>query len=218
MDGACGEFTLPAGALPELADVHWRPRVGEQSLKRTGRVWMLATAAHTLPLIAAAALLVVLSPLTAPIAFLLLVHAWAIPELYAARGAGVVRPRPRAPEQAERRSLGLLGDLIDHRPRELHARTGLVPERGALGLWLIGEAGALLVRPGGRRAYCYCVRVADPALPSGDAVAHLLLALRTDECGFATVANLTFAGAAWRLRRRLPGPAREALAIAAREA
>jgi hypothetical protein len=52
-------------------------------------------------------------------------------------------------------------------------------------------------------------------LPSGDRIAHLLLALRADEQGFATVANLTFAGARWRLRRRLAAPLRPALDAAA---
>ena len=75
-------------------------------------------------------------------------------------------------------------------------------ERGALGVWLVGEAGALLVR--GRRVHCWCVRATDPSLPSGDRIAHLLLALRADEAGFATVANHAFAGARWRVRRRLP--------------
>ena len=41
-------------------------------------------------------------------------------------------------------------------------RTGLVLEPGALGVWLVGEAGALLVRPGGRRVDCCCVRVPEP--------------------------------------------------------
>jgi hypothetical protein len=102
--------------------------------------------------------------------------------------------------------------------RELRARTGLVLERGALGVWLLGEAGALLVRPGGRRVHCYCVKASDPALPSGDRIAHLLLALREDETGFATVANLAFSGAPWRVRRRLPARAREALTACARAA
>ena len=75
-------------------------------------------------------------------------------------------------------------------------------EPGRLGTWLVGEAGALLVR--GRRVHCFCVRVNDPDLPSADRIAHLLLALRTDEQGFATVANQAFAGARWRVRRRLP--------------
>ena len=52
--------------------------------------------------------------------------------------------------------------------------------------------------------FCWCVKVPDRDLPSGDRIAHLLLALRTDEAGFATVANLAFSGAPWRLRRRMP--------------
>ena len=90
-------------------------------------------------------------------------------------------------------------------------RTGLVLERGVLGVWLVGEAGALLIAPGGRRVYCMCVRTTDPELAAADRISHLLLALRTDERGFATVANLAFSGAPWRLRRRLARPAREAL-------
>ena len=117
----------------------------------------------------------------------------------------MVKPRARAGEAAEATALGLLGDLVGHEARELHARTGLVMERGALGVWLVGEAGALLVR--GRRVHCWCVRVPDPTLPSSDRIAHLLLALREDEEGFATVANHAFAGARWRVRRRLPAGA-----------
>ncbi len=114
--------------------------------------------------------------------------------------------------------MGLLGDLLRHRARDLHARTGLAMERGRLGVWLLGEAGALLVRPGGGRVHCYCVKVADGELPSSDRTAHLLLALREDEAGFATVANLAFAGATWRLRRRVPAQVREALEVAGLEA
>ena len=88
-------------------------------------------------------------------------------------------------------------------------------EPGRLGVWLVGPAGALLVRPGGRRVQCYCVRATGDELPRADRVAHLLLALRADESGFATVANLTFSGARWRVRRRLRPPAREGLAAAA---
>ena len=51
--------------------------------------------------------------------------------------------------------------------------------------------------------HCFCVR-AEPELPPSDRIAHLLLALRTDEQGFATVANHAFAGAPWRVRRRMP--------------
>lgn len=170
------------------------------------------------PFIAVGAGLAIVKPILIPISVIAFVHAWAIPELYAARGAGVVRARKQAGDVAERRALGLLGDLVDHQVRELQARTGLVLERGALGVWLLGEAGALLVRPGGRRVHCYCVKASDPALPSGDRIAHLLLALREDETGFATVANLAFSGAPWRVRRRLPRRAREALTAGVRAA
>ena len=152
-----------------------------------------------------------LKPILIPISVIALVHAWAIPELYAARGANVLRgPRSRD-RQAERVAIGLLADLLDHRARELHAGTGLALERGSLGIWLLGEAGAVLIKP--HRVHCYCVRVNDAELPSADRIAHLLLALREDETGFVTVANLAFSGAPWRLRRRLPPPAREALAV-----
>jgi hypothetical protein len=175
-------------------------------------LWTFCTVAVVVPFIAVALGLAWVKPILIPVSLIALVHAWAIPELYAARGAGVLRRREPTGDAAERRSLGLLGDLVGHRARELHARTGLVLERGALGVWLVGEAGALLVRPRGRRVHCYCVKAVDGALPSGDRIAHLLLALREDEAGFATVANLAFSGATWRLGRRLAAPARDALA------
>jgi hypothetical protein len=206
---------LPDG-LPERQAVHWRPLVDEGRLRRTAALWTATTTAHVVPFIAAGAALVVVQPLAAPVSLVSLAHAWVIPELYAHRGANVVRPKAsRAGADAERVSVGLLGDLIGHDARALHAETGLVLERGDLGAWLVGPAGALLVRPGGRRVHCYCVRVNDPQLPSGDRIAHLLLALRTDERGFATVANLAFSGALWRVRRRLPKIVHPALAAAA---
>jgi hypothetical protein len=198
-------------ALPELASVYWRPRVDALRLERAERMWCAYTVAHVVPLIAVAAGMLVLSPYAAPVSLAALVQAWMIPKLYAGRGANVVRPKARAEPDAERRALGLLGDLVDHRARETHARTGLVPEPGGFGTWLVGEAGAILVRPGGRRVHCYCVKAADTTLPPADRIAHLLLALRADEAGFATVANRAFAGARWRLRRRLPKAMRPAL-------
>jgi hypothetical protein len=202
--------------LPELATVHWRRLVDEVELRRASRRWTATTVAHTVPFLGAAAGLMALQPLAAPVAAMAVAHAWVIPELYARRGANVVRPRPRAGAAAEARALGLLGDLVGHRARDLYAETGLVLERGRLGAWLVGEAGALLVRSGGRRVHCYCVKVTEPELPSGDRVAHLLLALRADERGFATVANLAFSGARWRVRRRLDPAMRPALDAAVR--
>ena len=190
--------------LPELAAVHWRPRVDAERLRRTGTQWTAITVAHVVPFVGAGIALFLVEPLAAPVSLVSFAHAWVIPELYAQRGANVVRPKgSRAPAEAEALSVGLLGDLVGHRARELHAETGLVLERGELGVWLVGPAGALLVRPGGRRVDCYCVGVNEPTLPSGDRIAHLLLALRADEHGFATVANLAFSGARWRVRRRL---------------
>ena len=203
---------MAAEPLPELAAVHWRPRIDARRLRRTDALWTTATVAHVVPFIAAAVALVLVQPLAAAVSLAALAHAWVIPELYAQRGANVVRLKAsRAPAAAEALSVGLLGDLVGHEARALHAQTGLVLERGRLGAWLVGPAGALLVRPGGRRVLCYCVRVNHPELPSGDRIAHLLLALRSDEEGFATVANLAFSGARWRVRRRLAPAMRPAL-------
>lgn len=197
--------------LPELAAVHWRRRVDRAELRRSARRWTLCTAAHTVPLVATAGVLAALNPVTIPVGLILLGHAWAIPELYAARGAKVIRRRAAADREAEAVALGLLGDLLDHRARDFLVRTGLVLEQAGLGVWLLAPAGALLVPPGGRLVHCYCVGVSDGGLPPSDRIAHLLLALREDEAGLATVANLAFAGAPWRLRRRLNGPARAGL-------
>ena len=153
--------------LPETAAVAWRPRVDERSLRARGRRWTLSTTAHTVPFAVTAAGLVAIEPGLAPVSALALVQAWAIPELYAKRGANVLSPRRRLGGRAERTALGLLGDLVGHDARELHARTGLVPERGRLGVWLVGEAGAVLVRPGGRRVDCFCVRADDPGAALG---------------------------------------------------
>jgi hypothetical protein len=146
------------------------------------------------------------------------VHAWVIPELYAFRGAGVVRAKRGQAGCSEEVAQGLLGDLLGHDSRELQRQTGLAMERGTLGVWLVGEAGALLVAPGGRLVHCFCVGVNDGELPPSDRVAHLLLALRQDEAGFATVANHAFAGAPWRVRRRLERSMRPALEPAVRAA
>jgi hypothetical protein len=205
-----------AAGLPELASVHWRRRVDQATVRRNGRRWTLCTAAHTVPLLATAVILAALNPVTIPLGLILLGHAWAIPELYANRGAKVIRRPDAGDGTAEAVALGLLGDLLDHRARDFLRRSGMVMEPAGLGMWLLAPAGALLIPPGGRRVHCYCVGVSDRGLPPSDRTAHLLLALREDEAGLATVANLAFAGAPWRLRRRLKGPARAGLDEAVR--
>jgi len=209
---------LAPGVLPETAAVYWRPRVDAARLQRIGRLWTLTTVAHVLPFVLAGAALIWLEPLSAPVALVCLAHAYVIPALYASRGANVMRPARRRDVTSERTALGLLGDLVDHAERDLHAQTGVVLERGALGTWLVGESGALLVRSGGRRVDCWCVGVPDPELPSADRIAHLLLALRTDEQGFATVANLAFSGSRRRVRARLRPEMRPALDAASSRA
>jgi hypothetical protein len=204
--------------LPELAAVPWRTRTDAQWLRRWGRIWHAWTVFYTVPFVIAGAGMLWLEPLAAPVALAALAHAWIIPELYAFRGASVVRPKGPRNEAAEPTAQGLLGDLLGHEERDLQRRTGLALERGELGVWLVGEAGALLVVPGGRRVHCYCIRTTEPELPPSDRVAHLLLALRVDEEGFATVANHAFAGAPWRVRRRLPKAMRPALHEARRAA
>jgi hypothetical protein len=209
----------PARPLPELASVPWRPRVDARDLRRRGALWTATTVAHVVPFLVVAVVLVLLEPLAVAVSLIALAKAWLIPELYAQRGANVIRHKGRQGDVAETRALGLLGDLVGHEARETLADTGLVIERGALGTWVVGEAGALLVAPGGRRVFCWCVRAApngEPELPSGDRIAHLLLALREDESGFATVANLAFSGAPWRVRRRMDRRQRPALRAAVR--
>jgi hypothetical protein len=210
----------PARALPELASVPWREPRTLRSLRNWGRVWTAWTLLYVIPFTAAGVMLLVVDPITIPVALACLAHAWLIPELYAFRGASVVSPKRDRSAWPEQVAQGLLGDLLDHEARDLQRRTGLALERGAYGTWLVGEAGTLLVPAGGRRVHCFCVRVPDGDLPPSDRVAHLLLALRTDEVGFATVANHAFAGAPWRVRRRLRPVARPALdaAVAAARA
>src|SRR4051795_5368167 len=208
-----------AAALPELAAVPWRPRASAESLGRRGQLWTAYTIVHVVPFLAAAIVLVALDPIAIPVALACFAHAWIIPELYASRGANVVKPKRRRTGEAEEQvAQGLLGDLLGHDARRLQHETGLAIERGDLGTWIVGEAGALLITPDGKRVHCFCVTATDAELPPSDRIAHLLLALRTDESGFATVANHAFAGAPWRLRRRLQKPARPALqaALAAR--
>jgi hypothetical protein len=202
--------------LAEAAAMPWRRRASERSLTREGRIWTLWSVGVVVTFGLPAALLIWIEPLAAPVAVIFLGHGIAVLHLQARRGARGVKPLGAAGDVAERRALGLLGDLVGHGSRDLLTRTGLALERGRLGTWLVGQEGAILVRPGGRRVHCFCVRVGEAGdLPGGDRVAHLLLALREDEEGFATVANRNFSGATWRLRAELPKAVRPALTISA---
>ncbi len=198
--------------LAEAAAMPWRRRASERSLVKEGRIWTLWSVGIVLTFGLPAALLIWIQPLTFPVAAIFLGHGIAVLHLQARRGARGVKPigGPESPE--DRRALGLLGDLVGHDERELLAGTGLALQRGRLGSWLVGQEGAILVRPGGHRVHCFCVRVGEGGdLPPADRVAHLLLALREDEEGFATVANRNFSGATWRLRPELRPPSRAAL-------
>src|SRR3954463_511100 len=131
--------------LPETAAVHWRPRVDARRLRQRGALWTLTTAARVVPFAIGGVVLVLVPPLAIAVSLASLAHAWVIPALFAQRGANVLRPRPRSDADAERTALGLLGALVGHDARDLHARPGLVAEPGVLGTWLVGEAGAVLV-------------------------------------------------------------------------
>lgn len=213
--------TVRRPGLEEAAELWWRREVDEASLRRDGRRWTAWTVAVVLVFTVPGVGLLLLSPWTLPVALGCFAHAWIVPWLQARRGArsvvslGSERGAPRSAGRdpaAEGVALGLLGDLVGHRERELVRSCGLAMHRGRLGVWLVGERGALMVRPGGRRVDSWCVRVTESRdLPAGDRVAHLLLALREDEAGFAMVANMGFSGAAWRIRRALAESARPAL-------
>jgi hypothetical protein len=206
-----------AGVLAEAAAMPWRRRTSDQTLRREGRIWTLWSIGVVVTFGLPAALLIWIQPLAFPVSAIFLGHGIAVLHLQARRGARGVKPIGPAHTPEQRTALGLLGDLVGHGSRELLTETGLALERGRLGTWLVGQEGAILVRPGGRRVHCFCVRVGEADdLPPGDRVAHLLLALREDEEGFATVANRNFSGAAWRLRVEMPKRGRPALARARR--
>lgn len=207
--------------MAEASAIPWRRRATERSLRREGRLWTLWTVGVAITFGVPSVLLVLLEPLAAPASAFFLGHAVAVIHLQARRGArsvvpiGSERSAARSGDSktgADRVALGLLADLVGHGERELLAGTGLALHSGRLGVWLLGEQGAILVRPGGRRVHCLCVRVSETEdLPAGDRVAHLLLALREEEEGFATVANFNFSGAAWRVRYCLPRSSRPAI-------
>jgi hypothetical protein len=203
---------VEASVLSEAAAMPWRRRASERSLVREGRVWTLWSVGVVVTFGLPAAVLVWIEPLAFPVAAIFLGHGIAVLHLQARRGARGVKPIGSPRDVPGRRALGLLGDLVGHQARDVLRATGLALERGRLGTWLVGQEGAILVRPRGHRVHCFCVRVGEAGdLPPADRVAHLLLALREDEEGFATVANRNFSGATWRLRLQLPKRTRPAL-------
>ncbi|HEX2128935.1 MAG TPA: hypothetical protein VHF58_06930 [Solirubrobacterales bacterium] len=231
---------MTAAGLAEAARLVWREDASERTLRRDGRLWTTWTAWIVAIFSLPGMVLLAIEPLTFPAAAICFAHGWAIPWIQARRGARQVVPlgsersalrRDDADGDAEAVALGLLGDLVGHAERDLVTATGLVRHRGKLGTWLVGEQGAFCVRPGGRRVDCWCVRVGEPNkapqqrrgsakphmdLPAADRVAHLLLALREDELGFAKVANLGFSGATWRVRAHLDRRTLPAFAAAQR--
>ena len=144
-----------------------------------------------------------LDPITAPVALVAAAHAWIIPELYAARGATVATPRARAapPRKPSPRgcsptcSATASASSSANRPRS-RAR----PARDLAG----GGGRRAADQPRWQARARLLRRATDSELPPSDRVAHLLLALRVDEEGFATVANHAFAGAPWRVRSACP--------------
>ena len=139
-------------------------------------------------------------------------QAWINPELYAFRGASVLRPKGARHERSEPVAQGLLGDLLDHDERDIQRDTGVALQRGSHG-HLDGGGGRApsSFRPAAGAPTASACGSPTRDLPPSDRIAHLLLALRTDEQGFATVGNHAFCGASWRVRRRLPKPMRPAL-------
>jgi hypothetical protein len=214
----------PSATLPEAGSLGWnRERASEQTLRRDGRRWTAWTTWVVLIFSAPGVALLAIEPLAFPVALLCFAHAIAVPALQARRGARAVvamgseksaASREGEATGPERIALGLLADLAGRTAIDAVRKSGLAPYRGEFGFWLVGEQGAYLVRRSlfGRRVFSWCVRVgSEDGLPAADRVAHLLLALREDEAGFATVANLNFSGAAWRLGRHLAAGELEAL-------
>ncbi len=142
-------------ALPELASVPWRQRTDARWLRRWGRIWHAWTLLYTVPFLAAGAGMLWLDPLAAPVALAAIAHAWIIPELYAFRGASVVRPKGPRNETAEPVAQGLLGDLLEPR----RARAPANDRACARARRARHVAGG-----GGRRAARYPGRLARPLL------------------------------------------------------
>ena len=65
---------MAAEPLPELAAVHWRPRVDPRRLRRTDKLWTATTVAHVVPFLAAGLALFLVEPLAAPVTLASFAH------------------------------------------------------------------------------------------------------------------------------------------------
>ena len=205
-------------ALPELAAVPWRAPVDARWLRRWGRLWTLQTVAFVVPFTAGRH-----RPDRARAAR----RAGCAGELRARLGdPGAARlPRvehdpsargARATSRPSRSRRASSATCSATRRASSSARPGWRWSAAGSACGCSARPGAVLVANGGKRVHCFCVGTAERDLPPSDRIAHLLLALRTDEIGFATVANHAFSGAPWRLRRRIRKEQRPALDAARR--
>ena len=120
-----------------------------------------------------------LNPLALPVALVCLAHSWVIPELYAQRGANVLRPRGAGARAAARRTAApgpsgarsaCSATSSGTTPATCTRARASSSSPVASAPWIVGEAGAVLLHGRRRRAYCYCVKV-DPRLRGGERAA-----------------------------------------------
>ena len=191
-------------------------------LRRWGRIWHAWTLLYTVPFIAAGVGLIVLEPLAAPVALAALRARLDHPR--AVRLPGGERGAAEGPAQRGGRAGGAGPARRPARPRRARASARDRPRAGArragrLAAW--ARPARCSCRPAAGASTASAWRATERELPPSDRIAHLLLALRVDEEGFATVANHAFAGAPWRVGGGCPRrmrPALDAARLAARVA
>ena len=151
--------------LPEVAAVHWRQRVDGRRLRLLGRAVDADDRRARRPVPRRRRrCCCALEPLTAPVALASLAHAWIIPELYAQRGANVVRAKPtRATTRRSAPRSGCSATSSTTRRASCTRAPGSCSSAAALGDLARGRGG----RAAGQRTTvaactCWCVRVNDP--------------------------------------------------------
>jgi hypothetical protein len=129
---------LPGEGLVEARRLHWREPASERTLHRDGRRWTLWTCGVVVAFGAPAAAVLALDLWLFPVALILAAHAVFICRLQAKRAVtsvvplGAPGPAAQAGPPAERVALGLLGDLLGHRERELMQQSRLALRQGRL--------------------------------------------------------------------------------------